>query len=409
MRQGRILVVGEAAVPTGFARVAHSLLEEWRRRYDVHHLSVLPFATLPDPPWPTYAAPRDSRELPGELARRVDGLRPDVVIVLHDLRTVAQLSGVLAARRHGHRTLSYSPLDSLPPEPGLARSLAAVDVVAAYTEAQREALVHALAGWARREPGLVLPEVVVLPHGVDTGRFRPLPGPGGRPDRAALKRRVFGEALPSPDAFVVLNAGRNHVRKRLDLTVEGFARFARTRPDAVLCLHCGTDDWMGWDLGALAARHGVADRVLHTAAGAVLPGSDDEGLNLIYNACDVGLNTSVGEGWGLPAFEHAATGAPQVMPAHTACWELWRGAARFIPASRPFPTLDLHRTERRVHPGGVADALAALYDDPALFRRLGEAAYRNATRPEYAWSVIARAWEALIDPPAGGGARRSPG
>ena len=31
----------------------------------------------------------------------------------------------------------------------------------------------------------------------------------------------------------------------------------------------------------------------------------DEALNLIYNACDVGINTANGEGWGLVPFEHA--------------------------------------------------------------------------------------------------------
>jgi glycosyltransferase involved in cell wall biosynthesis len=36
-------------------------------------------------------------------------------------------------------------------------------------------------------------------------------------------------------------------------------------------------------------------------------------INVLYNACDVGLNTCEGEGFGLCQFEHAAVGCPQVV------------------------------------------------------------------------------------------------
>ena len=39
----------------------------------------------------------------------------------------------------------------------------------------------------------------------------------------------------------------------------------------------------------------------------------DEAINHVYNACDVGINTSNGEGFGLCQIEHLATGAPQVV------------------------------------------------------------------------------------------------
>ena len=63
------------------------------------------------------------------------------------------------------------------------------------------------------------------------------------------------------------------------------------------------------------------------------PGAlSDADLNRLYNACAIGLNTSAGEGFGLVSFEHAATGAPQVVPDHDAlrpvtprpAWSGWR-------------------------------------------------------------------------------------
>jgi D-inositol-3-phosphate glycosyltransferase len=66
---------------------------------------------------------------------------------------------------------------------------------------------------------------------------------------------------------------------------------------------------------------GVGDRVSVNPQGGGV--RDDRELNLLYNACDVGINTSMGEGWGLVSFEHGATGGAQIVPEHTACAELW--------------------------------------------------------------------------------------
>ncbi len=38
----------------------------------------------------------------------------------------------------------------------------------------------------------------------------------------------------------------------------------------------------------------------------------DRDVNVLYNACDIGLNTTAGEGFGLCQIEHVALGAPQV-------------------------------------------------------------------------------------------------
>lgn len=44
-------------------------------------------------------------------------------------------------------------------------------------------------------------------------------------------------------------------------------------------------------------------------------GLTDEDINILFNASDVGINTAMGEGWGLCNFEAAACGIPQIVPA----------------------------------------------------------------------------------------------
>ena len=78
-----------------------------------------------------------------------------------------------------------------------------------------------------------------------------------------------GQAAPVPHepgiehAFIALNANRNQRRKRVDLTLRGFALFAPGRPEARLYLHMGMRD-MGCDVRRLAVELGIRDRLLTT-------------------------------------------------------------------------------------------------------------------------------------------------
>jgi glycosyltransferase involved in cell wall biosynthesis len=109
----------------------------------------------------------------------------------------------------------------------------------------------------------------------------------------------------------------------------------------------------------------------------------------------VGVNTATGEGWGLVTCEHAATERPQIVPRHSACAELWDGAADLLPA-RPAQLGD-------VYEGGVIDAddfaaaLQRLYSDPEHYRQRAAAARERVLQPAFRWECIAEQWCALFD------------
>src|SRR5690606_36245102 len=113
-------------------------------------------------------------------------------------------------------------------------------------------------------------------------------------------RNIVFPHMKNPDqAFIVLNANRNTYRKRIDLTIKGFADFSRDKPDVYLCLHSGLKDG-GVDLVGHIYDNNIESKVLLTSD-AVDHGPEfsDEKLNLIYNCCQVGINNSGGESWGL--------------------------------------------------------------------------------------------------------------
>jgi D-inositol-3-phosphate glycosyltransferase len=194
-----------------------------------------------------------------------------------------------------------------------------------------------------------------------------------------------------------LNANVNQPRKRLDLTLKGFARFAQNKPASVkLIMHCKWDE-LGCDIEDLGRRLGISDRLIAVGDVHRTPGLNDETLNLLYNACEVGLNTSMGEGWGLISFEHAATGAAQVLTAHECASELWAGAADLLEPVETLSEKGFLLEMRVVSFEQVAAALNQLYEDREHLEAVSLACHERASRPEYQWSVVAGRWHELFE------------
>ncbi len=150
---------------------------------------------------------------------------------------------------------------------------------------------------------------------------------------------------------------------------------------------------LGLDVLKFARQLGIEERLLLTTRSGIKPSVADETMNLIYNACDVGLNTASWEGWGLVAFEHAATGAAQILPGDRVCEELWQGIGLLAPQEERM--VSGNRTWEVSVPQ-VVSALDKMYSDRNLLQRKSEEAYVYATAPRFQWSNIAATWEVLF-------------
>jgi glycosyltransferase involved in cell wall biosynthesis len=383
----RLLVVGDALASTGFARVLGSVLPRLAARYDVHQIGVNYWGDPHDLPWSIYPASTQGDHFgTNRLGPLIETLKPQLVLVVADLLVARQHAQVLKAWRHRVRTLVYLPVESGPVETlAMAPILEGFDRIVTYTQYAAGELNDALDALGASHP------VAVIGHGVDTDLFHPLPG-GPR----AARRALFPDRPELWDGFFVLNANRNQPRKRIDVTLAAFADFARDKPQNVrLYLHMARQD-SGWDIQLLARRFGIADRLIVTNDDNNLPDVDNARLNLVYNACDVGVNTAQAEGWGLVSFEHAATGAAQVVPRHTAMPELWDGAAELVPPRFSLINERTLITNHYVASDDVAHALQRLYADPAYRQRLGAAGRRNACAPQHRWDAVAARFDAQL-------------
>ena len=159
------------------------------------------------------------------------------------------------------------------------------------------------------------PDIKVLEHAVDPTVFTSM----SPAQRTSIRK---GMNVPE-DAVIFLNANRNSQRKRLDLTIGGFARILKTVPNAYLILASNLSPQSGayYDvqrvfveelkvLGIDPRAHANRLMLIDTSPPQIL---DDEAINQLYNISDIGINTSDGEGYGLCQLEHMYTGAPQLV------------------------------------------------------------------------------------------------
>lgn len=125
--------------------------------------------------------------------------------------------------------------------------------------------------------------------------------------------------------FVITWIGRNFSRKNPGLAVAGFANWVKKAKikDAILYMHCADDDPAGSSINELIRKNypHVSDLVYLPGNFNISQGFDRKTLAQLIQCSDVGLNTSLGEGWGMPLTETMACGVPMIAPAHSACME----------------------------------------------------------------------------------------
>jgi glycosyltransferase involved in cell wall biosynthesis len=396
-----IVVVGDAAAPTGFARVLHSILDRIKYKYEIHHLGINYMGDPHEADWKIYVA-RLAGDVYGinRLDQLVERVKPKLIFLVNDVWILGRYASILEKYKDDVKTVMYFPVDGEPLDPEFVKQLDGVDQLVAYNQFGKRVMQQAIAAVRQENPEFKASEIAVIPHGVDTKLFHPYrtkrASRAYMPGRSRAKKALLPRTKDFSESFIVLNANRNQPRKRIEITMQGFALFAENKPENVkLYLHMGTED-VGWNVVSLAKRYDIENRLIISNTAKETPTDSLKRLNMIYNACEVGINTSIGEGWGLVSFEHAATGAAQIVPRHTACEELWQGAAEFL---EPVFTVTVERvlTEGKfVSTRGVAEALDRLYKDPEYLRAMSEAAYRNATQPRYKWKNIARQWDSLF-------------
>jgi len=373
-----IIWCGDGGCATGFARVNHSIINNLPEdKYEVHHLAI----NYMGDPYPGTKALLYPAHLGGDLyginrlPSMIQKFEPDMIFILNDIWVIPKYLENIPEET---KIVTYFPVDAGPIHSSWVLDVAKRTTMVAYTKFGSSVIRTAC-------PDI---SVEIIPHGIDTDIFYPV-------DMAEARGNMVGL---TPDDFLVLNANRNQPRKRIDLTIKGFAKFAEDKPDDVkLYCHMGVED-MGWHVIKMCERHNVVNRLVLTSL-ELTPSNyvSDERLNFIYNASNVGLNTSMGEGWGLGTFEHGACKRAQITVDCSASHELYKDRAVLIPVDH-YDTAPQILTEGAVVTAeSVAEALEYYYTHPEKREADAEKIYKFITQPKFQWKRIGKRWDKLFD------------
>ena len=194
----------------------------------------------------------------------------------------------------------------------------------------------------------VMPNTInVVPNGVDTALFKPLPGVSRRP------RQVIATAsadAPLKGLAVLLRAFKNLVDA--DPSTE-LVLIARPKP--------------GGDTEALIEQLGLRDRIRFVG------GASHEQINRLYAESAVAVVPSLYEGFGLPAVEAMAAGIPLVSTDGGALKEVVGEGGLQVRAGDS---------------AALADAMQRVLSDSELAQALAQRGLARA-RQQFCWSVCA--------------------
>ena len=383
-KKPKILWVADFATMTGFGRVSGAVLPRLKDKYEI---VVLACNWHGDPvpeqkEFKMYPAANKFQQAPfGEQRIReiVEKEQPDIVFTLNDPWIAsAQYNQIKDLHQQKKfKFVGYLTMDSYNWIGGIDPHINEWDSLIAFTEFGAHEFLKA---------GIQRP-VTIIPHGLDTDVFYPM-------DKAEARKKL---GLPE-DIFIVLNANRNQLRKRQDITITGFSKFAVGRENTRLYMHCGLKD-QGWDLMQLFGREMLKqgldpnNRIIMTTNSPNPPNVSVEMLNTIYNAADVSVNTAKGGGWELVNFESAACRVAQVVPDHTSTKEIFEGYGKLIRTEHVDVDPNYAREMHCPSSDHFAEILTELYEDRDLLDATAQACYDRVTSEEFSWDTIAHQFD----------------
>ena len=380
MSKSKLLWVGDIIATTGFARVTHNVIERLKDEYEIVVLGCN-WHGDPDPmqeEFKIYPASNRFQQAPfGEdrIREVVEIEKPDIVFTINDCWIINEQYKRIADlhQKMGFKFVGYMPMDSYNWVGCLNETANNWDAIVSYTEFGAHEFIK----------GGIQKPITVIPHGVTAGQFKP-------GDKVEARKNLGLKE----DAFIVMNANRNQFRKRIDITIDAFARFAVDKPDAMLYLHMGLKD-QGWDVmqvfGREMHKQGLDPngRIIMTGNTQNPPSVPVEMLETIYQCADVGVNTCKGEGWGLVNFEHAACRVAQVVPNHTSCKEIFEGYGKLIRCDHVDVDTNFAREMPCPSAEHLAEILNELYEDREKLDAVAELCYLRATDEQFNWETIA--------------------
>ncbi len=237
-----------------------------------------------------------------------------------------------------------------------------------------------------------------IPYSVDCSVYKP-------GDKVTAKKTVHWPADKFAVGMVAMNKGYP-CRKAFHQNIEAFQRFHQKHPDSLLYLHTLDGERTNGEAVQLipfvkALGLKIGEDVIFADQYSYLLGYPESAMNTLYNAMDVHLLVSMGEGFGMPQLEAQSAGTPVICGDWTSMSELCFGGWKVSKKdAEPFWTLqDTYQFLPRID--AIVEKLEASYqmrNNPDYPKRAREGAlkYDADKVVEHYWKPVLEKIEAKL-------------
>ena len=324
-----------------------------------------------------------------------------------DLKTVYREK---LAPEHWYKVVSYWPIDSPIKENWVEHAVGLPDYSVAYTEYGKEEIERV----NNRLPKPMKFNLDVIYHGTNIKDFFPI----SKQETMEFKKNFFKKAkIDIENTYVVGIVARNQMRKDIPRAMKAFKEFQKRRPQTMLYIHAREHDvW-----GSLAEY--ARNLNLEVGKDVMWPGNFNEAtgypisaLNRIYNTFDIHIQTTQGEGWGLPLTEAMSCKVLNLAPNITSIPEMFNTQdfnldsledletkeIRGIPVKSGSTTsewatygpTDFERFRPLTNVDDMVKKLLWAYDNPEKTTKIVNRAYDWVRK--YTWEKISEQWDTLF-------------
>jgi D-inositol-3-phosphate glycosyltransferase len=389
MKKIKVLAYCDAPTcATGFATVSRNILMGLYNtgRYDIEVLGINYWGDKHEFPWWQHIMGLNPDKDPygrKKAFNMIVAMEYDLLFFLQDtfiLSFLPQLHDQLSTVGRCFRSVCYFPVDGVPYEDWI-KNINVCDYPVAYSE------------FGKRMSKEVYPNVkdlIVIPHGANTSDYFPV----HKKEADSFRSQFFGNVSNN---FIFTNLNRNQQRKDIPRTIAAFAELKKDIKDITLYLHMAKED-QGWKLDQVVKNYGLNtdEDVIFPSNFNVNQGYPRNIVNLIYNASDCVVSTSLGEGMGLSWLEAMATKTPVIMPDNTAMSEFITEDRGYLVKSGGAPSLyTVCRTDNE-----VIRPLVDVEDMTKKMRHVYENREEAKRKAEnaYTWIQTQMDWQSCIVP-----------
>ena len=395
-----VLWIGDGGSHTGFARVTHAVGDRLvDRGHDIHCLAT----NHRGDHYPTKVKlyrPNAVQELDvygkSRYIEMLAKVEPDVVVMLNDPYLL--LSHLLENKWDPQRVflqyrplLTYVPIDgyNMPPAWEMLGKISKRVAMSKFGQSQ-------------------MPGSELVYHGVDTDLYYPIsaqrPITLSNGATVTTKKECKEQFGYDRDSFLVLRVDRNSGRKDYPASWNALVPLMKKHSEIVVHFHCqGVGDMHGVDMRAMWSRdEETAGRFFVPDFVNTYLGWSDADLNALYNAADLFVTTSRGEGFGLTIAEALSCGVPVVAQNVSAIPEVVGPGGILLEPERPI-TVPAGQDHWLANIGAFTEAIEQMYLSRRMRREMGAAGLEHVTST-FSWDDAADKFHDFIEALARGNA-----